>query len=196
MEKPWTSTAAQYYAVSSLIVVGVSTLTFVLSTVEDATSSQTGEETHPALAVAIEMTGRRDFRVTVDQPPLSLDIVCVAIFTLEFTVRFLCSPVKKQFLIQPMNLSKCLQQRSEPPQNLSFVISRLHCAGSFLSDPGAGGAGGLPDHREGWQDSPVDESHEDPEGLQAVPSLRRTAVPHLHPPPGLQGARTAPAHHQ
>ena len=65
MEKPWTSTAAQYYAVSSLIVVGVSTLTFVLSTVEDATSSQTGEETHPALAVAIEMTGRPDLRVTV-----------------------------------------------------------------------------------------------------------------------------------
>ena len=36
------------------------------------------------------------------------DILCVAIFSLEYTIRFLCSPVKKQFVLQPMNLSKSL----------------------------------------------------------------------------------------
>ena len=38
------------------------------------------------------------------------DLLCVAIFTVEYIVRFLCSPVKKQFVLQPMNLSKLLSR--------------------------------------------------------------------------------------
>ena len=92
LEKPWTSLAAQYYAMASLFVVFISTLTFVLSTVEDAKVGQDGEEVNTGLLLVIEIT----------------DILCVAIFSLEYTVRFLCSPVKKQFVLQPMNLSKFL----------------------------------------------------------------------------------------
>ena len=58
MEKPWTSNAAQYYAVASLFVVGVSTLTFVLSTMEDAKSEDSGEEANPFLLTAINITGK------------------------------------------------------------------------------------------------------------------------------------------
>ena len=37
MEKPWTSDAAQWYAVFSMIVVVISTVTFVLSTMPELT---------------------------------------------------------------------------------------------------------------------------------------------------------------
>ena len=58
MEKPWTSLAAQYYAVASLFVVFVSTLTFVLSTVEDANLSEAGVESNPTMMLVIEITGK------------------------------------------------------------------------------------------------------------------------------------------
>ena len=54
MERPWTSLAAQYYAMASLFVVFVSTLTFILSTVEDASD----EVSSPAVLMAIEVTGK------------------------------------------------------------------------------------------------------------------------------------------
>ena len=57
LEKPWTSLAAQYYAMASLFVVFISTLTFVLSTVEDAKEGQDGEEANSGLLLAIEITG-------------------------------------------------------------------------------------------------------------------------------------------
>ena len=104
MEKPWTSNAAQYYAVASLFVVGVSTLTFVLSTMEDAKSEDSGEEANPFLLTAINITGKMNLNYLYTD--LFPDIVCVAIFTLEYFIRFLCSPKKKEFVLQPMNLSK------------------------------------------------------------------------------------------
>ena len=57
MEKPWTSLAAQYYAMASLFVVFISTLTFVVSTVEDAKVADDGEEANSGLLLIIEITG-------------------------------------------------------------------------------------------------------------------------------------------
>ena len=57
LEKPWTSLAAQYYAMASLAVVFISTLTFVLSTMEDAKVNQEGEEANSGLLLVIEITG-------------------------------------------------------------------------------------------------------------------------------------------
>ena len=113
LEKPWTSLAAQYYAMASLFVVFISTLTFVVSTVEDAKVNQDGEEANTGLLLVIDITGEEcelvGCVVQLTELPLAPpDILCVAIFSLEYTVRFLCSPVKKQFVLQPMNLSKFL----------------------------------------------------------------------------------------
>ena len=57
MEKPWTSPAAQYYAMASLFVVFISTLTFVVSTVEDAKVAEDEEEANSGLLLVIEITG-------------------------------------------------------------------------------------------------------------------------------------------
>ena len=59
LEKPWTSLAAQYYAMASLFVVFISTFTFVLSTMEDAKVGLDGEEANPGLLLVIEITGER-----------------------------------------------------------------------------------------------------------------------------------------
>ena len=59
LEKPWTSLAAQYYAMASLFVVFISTLTFVASTVEDSKVGQDGEEPNSVLLLVIEITGER-----------------------------------------------------------------------------------------------------------------------------------------
>lgn len=53
VEKPWTSSAAQYYAVLSMMVVMISTTTFVFSTLE----SEDEEESHPYVLLAIEIIG-------------------------------------------------------------------------------------------------------------------------------------------
>ena len=55
MEKPWTSDAAQWYAVFSMMIVLVSTITFVFSTLE----SENEEETHPVVLLAVEIIGLR-----------------------------------------------------------------------------------------------------------------------------------------
>ena len=60
LEKPWTSLAAQYYAMASLFVVFISTLTFVVSTVEDAKVNQDGEEANTVLMLIIEITGESE----------------------------------------------------------------------------------------------------------------------------------------
>ena len=55
MEKPWTSDAAQWYAVFSMIVVVISTVTFVFSTLE----SENEEESHPLVLLTVEIIGLR-----------------------------------------------------------------------------------------------------------------------------------------
>ena len=53
MEKPWTSDAAQWYAVFSMMIVLVSTITFVFSTLE----SENEEESHPLVLLTLEIIG-------------------------------------------------------------------------------------------------------------------------------------------
>ena len=71
LEKPWTSLAAQYYAMASLFVVFISTLTFVVSTVEDAKVNQDGEEGNDVLLVVIEITGESEKVFQIIHPPPS-----------------------------------------------------------------------------------------------------------------------------
>ena len=81
LEKPWTSLAAQYYAMASLFVVFISTLTFVVSTVEDAKVNQDGEEANTVLLVVIEITGESEKIVLTccsNYPPATPQTSCVS----------------------------------------------------------------------------------------------------------------------
>ena len=75
LEYPWTSRAAQAFAILSVLMVIVSTCTFLLSTA-------VGESGHPAFAVAIE----------------AIDGLVILFFTLEYLARLICSPKKIKFL--------------------------------------------------------------------------------------------------
>ena len=100
MEKPWTSDAAQWYAVLSMMVVVISTITFVFSTLE----SENEEESHPIVLLAVEIIGLRArfcFGISI---AYNSDITCVVIFSLEYGVRFLCAPQRVSFFKDPMNL--------------------------------------------------------------------------------------------
>ena len=54
MEKPWTSDAAQWYAVGSLMVVLISTATFVVSTLE----TENEEGANPTIMLVIDIIGK------------------------------------------------------------------------------------------------------------------------------------------
>ena len=88
LEKPWTSSAAQVYALASLGVILVSTITFIVSTSEELQVDEEGNQPYPSIIFAIEL----------------LDIITVIIFTVEYFTRLICSPVKWKFFIKPMNL--------------------------------------------------------------------------------------------
>ena len=88
LEKPWTSTAAQTYAISSLGVVFISTVTFVLSTLEELQVTGDKEQAKSEVIKLIDI----------------VDMVAVGIFTLEYFTRLLCCPRKLKFFLQPMNL--------------------------------------------------------------------------------------------
>ena len=88
LEKPWTSSGAQLYAVASLGVILVSTITFIVSTFEELQEDEDGNQAYPEIIFAIEV----------------LDFITVVIFTIEYFTRLLCSPVKWKFFVKPMNL--------------------------------------------------------------------------------------------
>ena len=88
LEKPWSSSAAQTYAVASLGVILVSTITFIVSTVDELQEDEEGNQKYPQVILAIEI----------------LDVVTVLIFTVEYFTRLICSPLKCRFFMRPMNL--------------------------------------------------------------------------------------------
>ena len=88
LEKPWSSIPAQWYALASLAVIFISTATFIVSTFEELQVDENGEQPYPMVIYAIEV----------------LDIITVIIFTIEYFMRLICSPVKWRFFIQGMNL--------------------------------------------------------------------------------------------
>ena len=57
LEKPWTSTAAQGYAIFALIVILISTVTFVASTFEELQLDENGRQNYPNIIYAIEILG-------------------------------------------------------------------------------------------------------------------------------------------
>ena len=59
-----------------------------MSTAEEFQFDEAGKTSYPTVMFVIEI----------------LDLITVAIFTLEYLIRIVCSPNKKQFFIQPMNL--------------------------------------------------------------------------------------------
>ena len=97
MEKPWTSRGANIFAIVSLLVIFISTITFIVSTVEDIK----------------EITGNQTSSQPSSQSELSLvcnivDISSFVFFTLEYVCRFSCCPHRWKFFKKMMNLMDLL----------------------------------------------------------------------------------------
>ena len=88
MEYPWTSPMAQVMAYFSLVMVLVSTVTFILSTFEELQRDEHGEFRYPMINTCIEI----------------IDHVVITFFTIEYLVRLVCSPRKIKFMTAAMNL--------------------------------------------------------------------------------------------
>lgn len=89
MEKPWSSLGAQMFAVASLSVLFISTITFIVSTVEEITEVEGGQT---------------DSSSELSYVCYIVDIFSFSFFTLEYFCRLLCSPHKWRFFKQTMNL--------------------------------------------------------------------------------------------
>jgi len=87
MEYPWTSKIAQFNAFFSLGMVVISTLTFIVSTLEDFKEE---DEWDPDSVL----------NLTVEY----IDTIVIVFFTLEYFLRFVCSPRKWKFIKDPMNM--------------------------------------------------------------------------------------------
>ncbi|XP_040576678.1 potassium voltage-gated channel subfamily B member 1-like [Lepeophtheirus salmonis] len=93
-EYPESGRDAQFMAFFSLIVVLISTGTFILGTLEEFKELDPGETVregqtyYPSVVFAISI----------------FDSLCVGFFTIEYIVRLLCSPVKIRFIFEVMNL--------------------------------------------------------------------------------------------
>ena len=72
----------------SLLMVLVSTVTFICSTFEELQLGKDGESRYPLVNITIE----------------AIDQFVIIFFSLEYLVRFICSPRKLKFAIGPMNL--------------------------------------------------------------------------------------------
>ena len=88
MEYPWTSTTAQFMAYFSLVMVLISTVTFILSTFEELQMNNAGEFRYPMINTIIE----------------AIDHIVITFFSIEYLVRFICSPRKIRFMMSSMNL--------------------------------------------------------------------------------------------
>jgi len=86
MEYPWTSKTAQFNAFFSLGMVIVSTLTFILSTLEDFKED-------------FEIDPDSLFNLTLEY----IDAIVIIFFTIEYSIRFICAPRKWRFFKDPMN---------------------------------------------------------------------------------------------
>ena len=89
LEKPWTSLGAKIFAVFSLSVLFISTITFVVSSLEDIKEIKDDQtESNSELSFVCHL----------------IDILSFSFFTLEYFCRLLCSPHKWKFFKQTMNL--------------------------------------------------------------------------------------------
>ena len=95
LEKPWTSKPAKIFAFISLSILFISTVTFIISTVEEY--SDEFEETKK--------------KSRLESNPTQLQVVCIHVdtftfifFTLEYVFRFICCPRKWIFFKETMNM--------------------------------------------------------------------------------------------
>ena len=88
MEYPWSSKLAQCHAVFSLSMVLLSTITFVVSTIDELQMNEEGYVEYPTVVFIIEM----------------LDNFVVIFFAIEYMIRLVISPRKFKFIKQPMNV--------------------------------------------------------------------------------------------
>lgn len=95
LEKPWTSKPAKIFAFISLSILIISTITFIIATVEEYSEEldETREKLRP------------------ESDPTQLQVVCKHVdtftfifFTLEYIVRLVCCPQKWIFFKETMNL--------------------------------------------------------------------------------------------
>ncbi|TRY71529.1 hypothetical protein TCAL_11941 [Tigriopus californicus] len=87
-EYPETSLAAQVAGFSSLGVVIISTLTFILQTFPEFQEDDIGAKENPSVVFALKI----------------IDDLSISFFTLEYLIRFACAPRKWIFVKDPMNL--------------------------------------------------------------------------------------------
>jgi hypothetical protein len=76
------------YAVASLGVILVSTITFIVSTFEEMQVDEDGNQAYPTIIFTTEV----------------LDFITIVIFTVVIFTWLLCNPVKWKFFLKPMNL--------------------------------------------------------------------------------------------
>ena len=88
MEYPWSSKLAQFHAVFSLSMVLLSTITFVVSTIDELQMNEEGFVEYPTVVFILEM----------------MDNFVVIFFAIEYLIRLVISPRKFKFIKQPMNV--------------------------------------------------------------------------------------------
>ena len=88
MEYPWTSTTAQFMAYFSLMMVLISTVTFILSTFEELQINEAGEFRYPLVNTII----------------VAIDHIVITFFSIEYLVRFICSPRKLRFTMNLVDI--------------------------------------------------------------------------------------------
>ena len=91
LEKPWTSKPAKTFAFFSLSILFISTVTFIISTVEEY-SDELDERSDPTQATQLQVVCKH------------VDTFTFIFFTLEYIFRFLCCPQKWIFFKETMNL--------------------------------------------------------------------------------------------
>ena len=90
MEYPWSSKTAQFVVFFSLMMVLFSTITFIISTIDELQEDEDGNYTgdFPLVLTIIEYS----------------DSFVVCFFTFEYILRLICSPLKTSFMKAPMNI--------------------------------------------------------------------------------------------
>ena len=82
---------AQFVAFFSLSMVLVSTITFVLATIEELQEDEEGKSDFPIIVAIIHL----------------IDNFVIIFFTVEYILRLLICPVKKKFVKDTMNMVDC-----------------------------------------------------------------------------------------
>merc|ERR1719237_264598 len=88
LEYPWTSKFAQFVAFFSLSMVLVSTITFVLATIEELQEDEEGQSDYPVIVAIIAL----------------IDNFVIIFFTIEYIIRLIVCPNKTKFIKDTMNM--------------------------------------------------------------------------------------------